>query len=432
MIIDKLYSICFNLRSYPTVLKYIPIALKLIYYIAHSFKGLPNEVWLLSAVSLINRSGAMVISFMTLYLTQALAFDIRSAGYVMSSYGIGSIVGAYIGGQLTDKYGYYKVQFWTLVGSGLFLFIAVWIKDFWLMCATMFVFSVISEAFRPANSVAIKQHSTKETRTRSFSLMRTAVNLAISVALVAGGILASLGWHWLFYADAITCLGAAFIVRYYLKEKQPTIVPPIPSKDTPSVFLTEKVENSAYKDGDYMLFVLLTFIGATVFMQIMWTVPAFFKDIYGWNTALIGIMAAINGIAVLCIEMPLIFRIENKRAPMHFIRIGILLYAISYLAFLLPSNYSVLIAVFYMIVLSFGEIFVMPFSTSWATKRAGDANQGQYMALYSMAYAVSNVIAPMMGTQIIAAFGYPMLWIVSAFLAGITWFGFLYLERKTT
>jgi predicted MFS family arabinose efflux permease len=399
--------------------------LKLIFYIANSFKGLPTEVWLLSAVSLINRSGAMVISFMTLYLTQALQFDIRSAGYVMSSYGIGSIVGAYIGGQLTDNYGYYKVQFWTLVGSGLFLFIAVWIKDFWLMCATMFIFSLISEAFRPANSVAIKQHSTEETRTRSFSLMRAAVNLAISVALVVGGILASLGWHWLFYVDAITCLGAAFIVRYYLKEKQ-----------TPSVFSDKKaqksVENSAYKDRDYMLFVILTFIGATVFMQIMWTVPAFFKDIYGWNTALIGIMAAINGIAVLCIEMPLIFRIENKRAPMHFIRIGMLLYAISYLAFLLPQNWSISIAIFYMIVISFGEIFVMPFSTSWATKRAGNANQGQYMALYSMAYAVSNVIAPMMGTQIIAAFGYPTLWVVSALLAGITWFGFLYLERKTT
>jgi MFS family permease len=301
------------LRLYPTVLKYTPKALKFIHYITNSFKGLPTEVWLLSAVSLINRSGAMVISFMTLYLTQALAFDIRSAGYVMSSYGIGSIVGAYIGGQLTDMYGYYKVQFWTLVGSGVFLFIAVWIRDFWLMCATMFIFSVISEAFRPANSVAIKQHSTEETRTRSFSLMRAAVNLAISVALVVGGILASMGWHWLFYADAITCLGAAFIVRYYLKEKQPTIVPLITSH-TPSVFSDKKVEKSAYKDSDYLLFVILTFVGATVFMQIMWTVPAFFKDIYGWSTALIGIMAAINGIAVLCIEMPLIFRIENKRA----------------------------------------------------------------------------------------------------------------------
>jgi predicted MFS family arabinose efflux permease len=424
------------LRPNPIYLIYTPVALKIIRYITHSFKGLPTEVWLLSAVSLINRSGAMVISFMTLYLTQALNFDIRSAGYVMSSYGLGSIVGAYIGGQLTDKYGYYKVQFWTLVSSGLFLFIAVWIKDFWLMCATMFIFSVISEAFRPANSVAIKQHSTEETRTRSFSLMRAAVNLAISVALVVGGILASLGWHWLFYADAITCLGAAFLVRYYLKEKQPPLIPPSAVQATPSVFVEEKrqntTDNSAYKDGDYLLFVVLTFVGATVFMQIMWTVPAFFKDIYGWNTALIGIMAAINGIAVLCIEMPLIFRIENKRAPMHFIRIGILLYAISYLAFLVPKNWSILIAVFYMIVISFGEIFVMPFSTSWATKRAGDANQGQYMALYSMAYAVSNVIAPMMGTQIIAAFGYPTLWIVSAFLAGLTWLGFLYLERKTT
>jgi MFS family permease len=401
--------------------------MKLIHYITQSFKGLPSEVWLLSAVSLINRSGAMVVCFMTLYLTQALHFDIRDAGYVMSSFGVGSIVGAYMGGQLTDKYGYYKVQFWTLLGGGIFLLIAVWIKDFWQICLTMFLFSAVSEAFRPANSVAIKQHSNEESRTRSFSLLRVAVNLAVSVALIIGGLLASLGWHWLFYVDAFTCFGAAFIIRYYFKEKQ---VPPqyfAPKKPN----IQEKFSNSAYKDGDYLLFIFLTFVGATVFMQIMWTVPAFFKEIYGWDTALIGIMAAINGIAVMCIEMPLIFRIENKRPPMQFIRIGVFLYGLSYLAFLLPRNMSFAIATFYMIVISFGEIFVMPFSTSWATKRAGEATQGQYMALYTMAYAVSNVIAPMLGTQIIAAFGYSTLWIISAILAGFTWFGFLYLERKT-
>jgi MFS family permease len=52
----------------------------------------------------------MVVAFLTLYLTQPLHFDIRYAGYVMSFYGLGSILGVYIGGYLTDKIGYYKVQ----------------------------------------------------------------------------------------------------------------------------------------------------------------------------------------------------------------------------------------------------------------------------------------------------------------------------------
>lgn len=396
-----------------------------------SFQGLPRAVWLLSAVSLINRTGAMVISFMTLYFTQALHFNIKDAGYIMSCYGLGSIAGAYLGGYLTDRFGYYKVQIGTLWGGGALLLVLMMVKDFWLLCFITLIWSLVSEAFRPANTVAIKQHSDEATRTRSMSLMRVAVNLAISIALIVGGLLASLGWSWLFWADALTCFGAAIMLRVSLK-----------APHTPPQYKNEKneknIENilpnalhqSAYRDKDYLLFVFMTFLGATVFMQILWTVPAFFKVIYGWNEAMIGLMCAVNGIAVMTIEMPLIFRIENRRAPMYFVRLGIALYGIAYLCFLLPKELAFFLGIFYMIIISFGEIFVMPFSTSWATKRAGEVKTGQYLALYSMAYAVSNVVAPMMGTQIIAAFGFSTLWIVSAFIALIALLGFYYLEKR--
>jgi predicted MFS family arabinose efflux permease len=132
----------------------------------------------------------------------------------------------------------------------------------------------------------------------------------------------------------------------------------------------------------------------------------------------------------MTIEMPLIFKIENKRAPMYFVRLGIALYGLAYLFFLLPKELAFLLGFLYMIIISFGEILVMPFSTSWATKRAGEVKTGQYMALYSMSYAVSNVVAPMMGTQIIAAFGFSTLWVVSAFMALVTLIGFYYLEKR--
>jgi predicted MFS family arabinose efflux permease len=395
-----------------------------------SFKGLPPAVWLLSAVSLINRSGAMVICFMTLYLTQALHFNIKEAGYVMAFYGIGSIAGAYLGGYLTDKFGYYRVQIATLLGGGALLLVLMLMHDFWFLCFITFLWSLVSEAFRPANTVAIKQHSDEATRTRSMSLMRVAVNLAISFALIVGGLLASLGWNWLFWADALTCFGAAIMLRLSLKEKSP----PPQNKVTDERIELEVIEKtgngSAYRDADYLLFVFLTFLGATVFMQILWTVPAFFKEIYGWNEAMIGLMCAVNGIAVMTIEMPLIFRIENRRKPMYFVRLGIALYGLAYLCFLLPKEWGFFLGLNYMLVISFGEIFVMPFSTSWATKRAGELKTGQYMALYSIAYSVSNVVAPMMGTQIIAAFGFSTLWVVSAFIALVALLGFYYLEKR--
>jgi predicted MFS family arabinose efflux permease len=83
-----------------------------------------------------------------------------------------------------------------------------------------------------------------------------------------------------------------------------------------------------------------------------------------------------------------------------------------------------------MIVISFGEIFVMPFSTTWATQRAPEATQGQYMALYTMAYSVANVFSPMMGTQVIDRFGFDTLWIILACISVATFFGFATLGKR--
>lgn len=96
----------------------------------NAFQGLSREIWLLSAVSLINRSGAMVVAFLTLYLTQSLHYDIKTSGYILSCFGIGAIIGAYLGGFLTDRVGYYRVQLLTLLSSGVMLLLLMVVQDF--------------------------------------------------------------------------------------------------------------------------------------------------------------------------------------------------------------------------------------------------------------------------------------------------------------
>ncbi len=405
-----------------------------------SFSGIPRAIWLLSAVSLINRVGTMVVCFLSIYLTQELGFDLRSAGYVLVFYGIGTICGLYTGGQLTDKIGYRRVQIWSLLLGGAAFIATMYVREFWLMCAMTFIFAFFGDSFRPANQVAIRMNSDDATRTRAFSLLRVGVNLAVGIAMIGGGLLVKLGWQWLFWVDGLTCFAAAFLVYFFIEEKK-----------TPPQYKIEKMGENAplarenegesliilkntspYKDKDYLIFVFLTLIGATVFMQIVWTVPVFCKEMYHWNEAQIGVATALNTAIVMVVEMPLIFRIEHRRSAMWFVRLGIFFYGLSYLALILPTQWAVLAIILYMIPVSFGEIFVMPFSTSWATKRAGTARQGEFMGLYGMAYSVSNVIAPFIGTQVIAAFGYTSLWVLMAALSSMTFAGFWYLEQKNS
>jgi predicted MFS family arabinose efflux permease len=399
--------------------------IRLFHHWRNSYLGIPTTIWFLSLVSLINRCGAMVIAFMTVYLTQHLGYGIKEAGYVMGCFGTGALAGAYVGGKLTDRLGYYNVQLVSLILNGIMLLVVMTLQDFRLMCGAVFLLSLVSEVFRPANSVAIARHSTPETRTRSISLYRMAVNLGWTVAPAMGGLLAAVGWHWLFWVDGITCILAAVLLS--------VLVPSV--KKTPAVEEEPSAETAPpgtpYADRIFLIFSVLTVLNAIVFMQIIWTVPVYFKEVFHWNESRIGLVAAVNGLIVFLLEMPLIYRMEGRRTPMAYIRGGLILYALAYFALSIHFGSGLLPAVVFMIVMSFGEIFVMPFSSNFVFGRAqAQGSQGQYMAIYTMSYSVANIVAPLIGTQIIAARGYDALWHTMSIFSLLTIGGFWWLERR--
>jgi predicted MFS family arabinose efflux permease len=391
----------------------------------NAYSGLPRAIWLLALVNLINRCGGMVIVFMTIYLHQNLHFSLTQTGVVMGWFGAGALAGMYIGGKLTDRIGYYPVQIWSLVLNGLALIGLLWVRDFYLMCAAIFVLSLVSDLFRPANSVAIAGYSSPENRTRSISLMRMAFNLGWSVAPALGGIIAyTLGWEWLFWIDGLTCIAAAFALRWLLKPVKTMVK----SVGTPEI--EDNAMPSAYRNTNFIAFAVFTFLGAMVFMQFIWTVPLFLQSTYHWDERVIGLVVAINGVIVFLVEMPLIFQIEGKRPALQFVQLGLILYALSYAGFMLPGISGFIAATLFIALISFGEIMVMPFSSNYVYGMAMESSKsGDYMALYGMAYSVANILAPLVSTQIISASGYPMLWWLLIGLSAMALFGFRWLEK---
>ncbi len=147
-----------------------------------SYSGLSPASWWLSAVMLINRSGTMVVPFMTLYLTQSLHYSVSKAGFVFGVFGVGAICGGFIGGRLADRFGFYAVQLVTLICGGLMFLLLGQMRSYVAICGCTFALALINESFRPANSLAIAHYSKEENRTRSYSLNRLAINLGWALA----------------------------------------------------------------------------------------------------------------------------------------------------------------------------------------------------------------------------------------------------------
>lgn len=390
----------------------------------NSISGLSKKIWLLSVVTFINRSGTMVIPFLSVYMTSKLGFSLEETGLVLLFFGIGSVAGSYLGGVLTDRIGYYWVLFSSLFFGGAMFFLLGIAETVFGMSLMVFLTATIGDAYRPAVMTAVAVYSEPETRTRAYSLLRMAINFGWAIGPAAGGLIVATtgGYSAIFWADGITCMSAALFFAFFLREKKAEKeVERIPE------ILSEKT--SPYKDWQYMFFMAMTIIGAVAFMQFLYTLPVFYKEEMLMTEGQIGMILAMNGLLIFFIEMPLVYTLERKLKVLESVAIGVLMYGVAFVMLNLANGPSIAIAVASMIVLSVGEIFNMPFTNTYAMSRANESNRGAYMGVFTMAYSVAHIIGPPVGTKAAAAWGFDGLWYLMGGLSLISFFGTLWLKR---
>ncbi len=385
-----------------------------------SFKGLSKEVWWLALITLINRAGTMVIPFLSLYLTEDLNFTLTDVGWVMSAFGLGSVVGSWLGGKLTDKIGAYKIMVFSLIVSG-FLFVGIqYVTDFTYLCLSIFILITVADLFRPALFVALNSYSKPENKTRSVTLIRLAINLGFSAGPAVGGmIIVGIGYGGLFWVDGITCVLAGLL---FVKILNPKKAPVAEEKEVVN-------RQSAYTDRKYLIFVIAILLYALVFMQYFSTIPLYYKEGHHLTEFQIGILFAGNGLLIFLLEMPMVKWLENSgRSKEYLMIIGAILTGASFIILNMTDWTGVLVVGLFLI--TFGEMIFFPFSNAFAMERSNLGNKGEYMALYMMAFSFAHIFSHNGGMQLIDNFGFDTTWLIVTGLSSASVILLLVLRSK--
>ncbi|MBR9757183.1 MAG: MFS transporter [Algicola sp.] len=372
----------------------------------NAFKGLSTEVWWLALITLINRAGTMVIPFLSLYLTTDLQFSISQVGWIMSAFGIGSVVGSWLGGKLCDAIGYYKVMVFSLFATGLAFIGLQHLKTFNSICLGIFATIAIADTFRPAAFVAMSAYSKPENKTRSVTLIRLAINLGFSAGPAVGGlIIANIGYNGLFWVDGITCILAALLLTKVLNPKKAKVLDQYKNNSP----------KSAYSDAPYLIFILAMVLFGIVFLQYFSTMPLYYKGEHGLNEFDIGLLLGFNGFVIFLLEMPLIKWLEGHNySKIALMTVGGILLGASFLILNLVSWSGVL--VIGMLLMTLGEMVMFPFSNAFALDRSQRGNQGEYMALYSIAFSISHIFGHNAGMQMTDSIGFNNTWLIMTLL----------------
>ncbi len=377
---------------------------------------------MLALVMLINRAGSMVLPFLGVYMTDHLKFSIENTGIVLSFFGIGSVIGSWLGGFITDRIGEYRVQYLSLLLSvPLFCMIPLFKTE--IGVATIILLqSIVSDSFRPANSVAITKYAKPENITRAFSLNRMAVNLGFSIGPALGGILSAISYEFLFLSNAFTALVAGILYIVFFRKRN--ILAKLKARKVQEAIEIKK-ENSPYRDGKFLVYCFFCMLFSICFFQLFSTLTIFYKDTAHLSQQSIGYILGYSGFLVVLLEMGLVQVAEKYFSLAVTMLLGTFICGFAYA--MLGFDYSILTLVISMSLLCVGEIWALPFMSTITALRSGKNNKGAYMGLNGISFSIAFIVTPTLGTFIAERFGFTILWIGTGVLATIIAIAFYYI-----
>ena len=371
-----------------------------------AFSGVPRVVWLICVIGLVNRAGTMVLPFLQLFLTEDRAFSVSRAGQLVAVYGLGAMVGAFLGGWFSDRVGPFRAQILILGATSFTLPPLILLHSFWGLAAGLFVASAIAEAYRPAAMASIGELVPQDQVPGSFALLRLAINLGMAIGPAIGGWLA-LGGYWrLFWADAATCGLAALLMTSFLPRLQRArrpLPPPTPQGDL-----------QPWGDLPFLGLLLWTVLFAGVLFQIFSTFPVYLQEGFGLQEDGIGRILGFNALLIVAFEMPLVQWLKRYE-PIHTIAVGGGLLCLG--LGLMPLDSSIGFLLFTVVIWTVGEMVSLPMMNVVVSGRAGARNRGRYMGMYTVAFSIAFGVGPAAGAALYESLGATRFWYGIAGLA---------------
>ena len=407
-----------------------------------AYRGLPRRAWILFGVNLVNSSGAMVIFFLSLYLTRKLGLSPARAGQALSLYGLGSLAGAFLGGWLADRIGSITVQKASLTVCGVLLVILGQARSIWGILPLLFGLALFAGMLYPANATSMSRICPPDLQVKGFALNRLANNLGATIGPAVGGVLALRDYRLLFWADGLTSLAAAVVFALLWRDSRGahpafddrpapdlarqaenqtageervidrTAEDGIAAKNAPSMktpVSSAAKGRSPWRDRPFLLLMLIFLLWSAVFIQILTTFPLYMRNVYGLAENRIGQLFAVNTVLIVLLEMILMEKIR-KYPLARMINVSFILLGVGF--GLMPLGRGFAFAGLAVAILTFGEMLSMPLVTALIAGRADDTTRGRYMGMFSFSFSLAFIISPAAGTAIYEHFGGDAVWIV--------------------
>jgi MFS family permease len=366
----------------------------------------------------------LLFPYFSLYITQRFGVGLTEVGVLFLIFSLASMVGSFIGGAISDKFGRKTMLIFGLVTSAvssLLMATAESLVAFYVIGAFV---GLLSNAGGPAQQAMIADLLPEKKRAEGYGMHRVVFNISATLGPAIGGVLASINFLWLFVFDAVSSLITALIVHFVIPETKPES-----SEEVQDESLTQTVGGygKILRDAPYMAYVFISILVTIVYVQMNSTMPVYLFDQHGIEPEGYGFLLSMNAAIVVIFQFWVSRRVSGK-SPMIVLALGTLLYAIGFGMYGFGSTFAFFIVA--MIVITVGEMVVAPVGQALVAQFSPEEMRGRYMAVFGFTWGISFAFGPLLAGYVSDFISPNWVWYGSFILGMIGVLGYLILHAR--
>jgi MFS family permease len=235
-------------------------------------------------------------------------------------------------------------------------------------------------------------------RAQAYAWQRMATNLGIAIGPSVGGFVTATSYTLAFYIAAAGNLTFALLVLLFARETLPRRSPLSAPTESPGQAATHSAGKAGYgpvlRDRRFMAFVAITTLATIPATLVMVLLAVYAKEQFGVPENRYGFVMATNAAMVVLFQV-LVTHFSRRYPPFRVLAAGALLYALGAGSVAWGSTFPAFLLS--MIVLTLGELLLVPTANALTASLAPADMRGRYMGIYGLTWGVAYGLGPVLG-----------------------------------
>ncbi|WP_079505453.1 MDR family MFS transporter [Mesobacillus jeotgali] len=353
------------------------------------YKQFHPIVWVLLGGTVLARGSAFAtLPFLAIYLSRNLDLHPVLIGITIGISPLSGVIGGFLGGHLSDKYGRKPVMIGSLFAMSLvyFGFMIAETPGWFIVLNALNGLS--GSFFEPTGQALIADLTEKSKRMRAFSLRYTAINIGASVGPLLGAYLAVVSAKSAFMVTGIMYF--IYVLILSLMMKKYNLGNPVGEGSKVTFASSLKIIS---KDKALRYLILGTIIINFGYSQMESNVPQYLESSIANGVLVYSVMLSINAVMVVLLQMP-ISHIAEKFKTMQVMMAGAVFLSLGMLTFgFVTGWYTCIIAIIF---ITIGEILIFPSSSYLVDQLATDELRGTYFGAAQFR-RIGHFLGPIVG-----------------------------------